>query len=102
MFKVKKIHIVRKPFMARKGQFCENETEAIGILCHAIETAGDEYIFKIKGDEETIYSCRVKEAMEFGRKHNSFWKNKKGKYLIILPLFFFKAEKPKEIQQKLL
>lgn len=84
-----KIHTVKSPFMCREGQF----EPGIRSLCVGLDvsalTGTDCYRCYLGKNKKTYYEVNTLEALKYADERRSFWKNRKGKQVAILPISIF-------------
>lgn len=86
------IHLVKAPFMSKLGQFEENKhTLCIGLDCIALEST-EKYRCYLGKNRKAYFEIDTVKAFEVARKYKSFWKNRKGRVVAILPLFAFETK----------
>lgn len=84
------IHIVRKPFMCRTGQFEPGERNlCIGILLEVLMKE-DMFRFYIGNNRKVLYTEESEKINEYITEKRSFWRNPAGKIVAIVPVSLFK------------
>lgn len=86
-------HRVKAPFMSRLGQFEEGkQTLSVGLSVSVLQKEKTINVFLGKSNNYYVIDC-VK-ALEIANNKNSFWTNKQGKSVAIIPLnkFIFVEE----------
>lgn len=83
-----RIHTVKNPFFCREGQFGPGRKLVIGLDVSALKST-DEFCCYIGKRKNVSYTIDTVKAMEYAEKYQSFWKNKDGKLVAILPLEIF-------------
>ena len=87
-----KIHIVKSPFMSRDSQFeKDKQTLCIGLDVRALKAVLTFRCYLGK-NRKASYTINSIQALELATQYKSFWTNKKGRQVAILPIKDFKME----------